>query len=311
MLEISNVLKRNNLHSSLESFRLKCCLCIGKRKAGTMAIQALTTLIAHKAINLATELSNSEKRVAGAIIDHFNRRTGQCDPSLDGLAELIGMSRRTVIRAAGRLQKLGLIRRIRHGGHFHRNSYEPVWSRFLQVEAEWNARRRAGGSRNARSQMSPCSGQVCHSNSDIAGTQTFQSNLSKETSGSTSVSLAATAKTVSAGRKGLAMQIEQHENSSCRQLLRAPASSDAVRDAAERRWNDELHDRYGDQPVLYGQIVDAIDPRLVVATTDAELRRRGSGLSYLMSELIARDTAIVAPSTCRGGGPRGYQKSRA
>jgi GTP-sensing pleiotropic transcriptional regulator CodY len=71
-----------------------------------MTPQAPNTLIAHKAISLASELSNSERRVAAAIIDHFNRRTGQCDPSLDCIAELIGMSRRTAIRATGRLQKL-------------------------------------------------------------------------------------------------------------------------------------------------------------------------------------------------------------
>jgi AraC-like DNA-binding protein len=67
-----------------------------------MTPQAPNTLIAHKAISLASELSNSEKRVAAAIIDHFNRRTGQCDPSLDCIAELIGMSRRTVMRATSR-----------------------------------------------------------------------------------------------------------------------------------------------------------------------------------------------------------------
>src|SRR5260370_30970774 len=146
-----------------------------------MVAQSVNTLIAHKAINLAAELSNSEKRVAAAIIDHFNRRTGQCDPSLDCIAELIGMSRRTVIRATDRLQKLGFVRRIRHGGKFHRNSYEPVWSRFHQVEAEWNARRGARRTRLGARKVSPCLGQSRHLGSDKADPQTFPTNLLKET----------------------------------------------------------------------------------------------------------------------------------
>ena len=44
------------------------------------------SLLAHKAINLSDDLSGSEKRVAAAIIDHYNRKTGQCDPGL-GLLE--------------------------------------------------------------------------------------------------------------------------------------------------------------------------------------------------------------------------------
>ena len=37
------------------------------------------TFIAFKAISLADDLSGTEKRVAAAIIDHFNRKTAQCD----------------------------------------------------------------------------------------------------------------------------------------------------------------------------------------------------------------------------------------
>src|SRR5882757_3873614 len=146
-----------------------------RRERMGMTPQAPNTLLAHKAINLAAELSNSEKRVAGAIIDHFNRRTGQCDPSLDCIAELIGMSRRTVIRATDRLQNLGFIRRIRHGGHFHRNSYEPVWSRFLQVEADWKSRRSARRARLDAPKLSSCSGHSRHIDGDTTATQTFPS----------------------------------------------------------------------------------------------------------------------------------------
>jgi predicted transcriptional regulator len=262
-----------------------------------MVAQSVNTLIAHKAINLATELSNSEKRVAGAIIDHFNRRTGQCDPSLDCIAELIGMSRRTVIRAADRLQKLGFIRRIRHGGKFHRNSYEPVWSRFHQVEAEWNARRGARRTRLAAPKVSPCLGQSRHLGSDMADPQTFPTNLLKETYDQASLPQKSHAPSPSNDKKGSAREVNPkdyfpgHQYTS--RSLRTAQSGTASRDAAERRWNDELLNQYRGESPLYSRIVEAIDVKLMSATTEAELRHRGSGVTYLMNELFARDATLA------------------
>lgn len=261
-----------------------------------MTSQALNTLIAHKAISLASELSNSEKRVAAAIIDHFNRRTGQCDPSLDCIAELIGMSRRTVIRATDRLQILGFIRRTRHGGHFHRNSYEPVWSRFIQVEADWKSRRSARRARFNAPKLSPCPGQPRHVGGDTADPQTFTSNLLKETSGEKAL-LQKAAQSGSKDRRGLAMEASQRSIIPNRQRTYRPlvstASSSAARDAAERRWNDELMSRFRDQPSIYSRIVEAIDVTLLDAATEAELSHRGSGLRHLMDELLRRN--VIAP----------------
>ena len=98
-------------------------------------------LMALKMLLLCEDLSGSEKRVAGVIIDHYNRKTGQCDPGMGTIARLVGVSRRTVIRAAGVLANKGYIRKLRHGGKFHRNQYEPNWAHFRAMEAQWNARR--------------------------------------------------------------------------------------------------------------------------------------------------------------------------
>src|ERR1035437_5639506 len=95
-----------------------------------MLPQPLDILIAFKSISLAPDLSVTEKRVASAVIDHFNQKTTQCDPSLDTLAVLLGIYRRTVIRAINNLVGLKYFRRVRHGGNFHRNFYEPLWPRF-------------------------------------------------------------------------------------------------------------------------------------------------------------------------------------
>jgi predicted transcriptional regulator len=260
---------------------------------------APNTLIAHKAISLASELSNSEKRVAAAILDHFNRRTGQCDPSLDCIAELIGMSRRTVIRATDRLQKLGFVRRIRHGGHYHRNSYEPVWSRFLQVEADWKSRRSARRARFDAPKLSSCSGQSRHVGGDTAAPQTFTNNLLKETSDEAALLEKSDAKSLSNNKRGLAIEANLRPNPPNRErAYRQPTStpsSTAAYDAAERRWNSELMNRFRDQPSIYGPIVEAIDVNLIGAVTETELRHRGSGLSFLMDQLLARNVIVPPP----------------
>jgi AraC-like DNA-binding protein len=99
-----------------------------------MLPQRLDTTLAFKAISLSEMLTSTEKQVAAAIIDSFNRRTHQCDPSFDRIAHLVGKSRRTVIRAVQRLQGLRFLVKVRHGGHAHRNSYEPNWPHFRQLE---------------------------------------------------------------------------------------------------------------------------------------------------------------------------------
>jgi predicted transcriptional regulator len=277
-----------------------------------MIPQAPNTLIAHKAISLASELSNSEKRVAAAIIDHFNRRTGQCDPSLDCIAELIGMSRRTVIRATDRLQKLGFVRRIRHGGHYHRNSYEPVWSRFLQVEADWRSRRSARRARFDAPKLSSCSGQSRHVGGDTAGPQTFTINLLKETSGEGELLQKSYGRSVSNDQRGLAIEANLRPNPPNRErAYRQPTSTPSSRaayDAAERRWNGYLMNQFRDQPSIYSRIVEAIDVTLMNATTEAELRHRGSGLSFLIDELLARNV-IARPPLVRDETPQGGPKS--
>jgi predicted transcriptional regulator len=274
--------------------------------------QPINTLMVHKAINLATELSNSEKRVAGALIDHYNRRTGQCDPSLDCIAELIGMSRRTVIRAIARLQKLGFIRRVRHGGKFHRNRYEPVWSRFVQVEAEWNGRRNIRRARFGAPKASPCPSQPRHDAGDTADTQTSSNNLLKETLVESALSDQVRPSNVSIYQRGSSRKADPANSSSsfrCIGRSGIASSATASRDAAERRWNVELLSRYGGRPSLYGHIVEAVDADLISATTDAELGRRGSGLSYLMDELLARDAALKALAVNRDDDPGGIKSS--
>jgi len=72
-----------------------------------MTPHSLDILLAFKALALADDLKGNERRVGCVLIDHFNRRTRQCDPSLETLAVLAGISRRTAIRSVNALVNRG------------------------------------------------------------------------------------------------------------------------------------------------------------------------------------------------------------
>lgn len=98
------------------------------------------TLCWRSDLGLVPGLKASDQRVATVLLEHFNRRTGQCDPGLTRISELLGISVRTVIRSNSRLEASGLFRKVRHGGYGNRNSYQPVWSRFTEYQALWQAK---------------------------------------------------------------------------------------------------------------------------------------------------------------------------
>ena len=256
-----------------------------------MQIGPSDTFIALKAIGLADDLTGTEKRVGVALTDHFNRKTGQCDPSLASIARLLGVSRRTVIRAIGVLVQNGYFRKTRHGGKFHRNSYEPVWSRFRANETKWNALRTAASRRHVAAELSPLQRRGCHLDGATDGTQTYSKNhLNK-----TLVAVGSEKKTLtskeSVVREGLSREVKSkavYWVAEERFHVKPASSAVAARDAAERRWNDRLTKQFVAAPDIFGSLVDAIDADLHNATTDIELKKPGTGIYFLMSELDRR-----------------------
>lgn len=259
-----------------------------------MLPQRLDITLAFKAISLSEVLSGTEKQVAAAIIDSFNFRTQQCDPSFDRIAHLVGRSRRTVIRAVQRIEKIGLLSKARHGGHFHRNAYQPNWACFRSIEARWKARRRTRHWESIVSHSTVPSGG--HLSGDKAGTQTIPINQSKETSPPQSTH-AVPAEVEKMGEKTNCVEaVPQSRSRAVRRgthFTPSPVtdSATAARFAAERRWNYALLVRLREKPELYAQAIDALDPALQQEATEAELARKGAGLRYVLHLLIARGLA--------------------
>jgi hypothetical protein len=217
------------------------------------------------------------------LLEHFNRKTGRCDPSLGRIAGLLGINTRTVIRSVGRLEVAGLVRKHRHGGHLNRNSYEPLWPKLRELEAAWDARFKGGSS--ARSSVSPGHGQPCHLDGDIAVTQTYPiKNLPNETCAG------------SQPRKENS-RIPGHAYAhEAKRRNTTTSSTDAARAEAERRWSGALLKRFGHLPTTYGEIIAAITREIQLGTTNAELQQRGAGFAYIVRRLRLGDDPCPAGS---------------
>lgn len=221
-----------------------------------MPVKPLDTLLAIKIINLAPGLRASDRRVATALIEHFNRKTGRCDPSLERISFLLALSTRTIMRSVKRLEEAGLFKRIRHGGYFSRNRYEPNWARFNDLECEWRQRFKRG-KHSQSTYLSGMGGHLSHLGDDKIVTQTYRTNLNQLTS--------------PANRRTI--------------RDRAPSNWEAAKVAAERRWTSALHQHFSTLPDVYAAIIEAIDPSLQEAATNIEINNRGAGLTLILAKL--------------------------
>lgn len=246
--------------------------------------------IAHKAINLLDDLSGTEKRVAAAIIDHFNRKTGQCDPALNSIARLLGVSRRTIIRAIGTLVRKGYFQKTRHGGKFHRNSYTPDWSRFRAKETTWNERRAAASRTFESVKVSPLEGPACQLSGDADVTQTCSSNPLNETLPAPQADQETQTSNGRIVRKRLSREGNRelsHTVANGRFHVKSTSSNVAALDAAERRWTTELTTLYAPTPEVFAALIDEIDEALRSAATVLEMRKHGTGLRFILDALRA------------------------
>lgn len=256
------------------------------------------SLLAYKAIGLHPGLSTSEKRVAAAILDHYSWRDGRCDPGVDRIADLLELSRRTVLRAIIHLDRIGLITRRRHGGRQGCNSYVPNWHAMWALDRAWRepfgaAARKRKVTSAARSKCQTVAGSgVAHD------TQTSLPNQSNEP-----LSAAPAARDHQRPRNGeggagpagrrttlptAAFRLQSFHNAK-----RAISSADARLLAAERRWWDAVFRLCGTDEILLGAVIEAIDEPLRAQVTEAEAQQRGSGIRMLVQALKDKGIQLV------------------
>ncbi|WP_106795440.1 helix-turn-helix domain-containing protein [Rhizobium sp. H4] len=267
-------------------------------------------LFAYKAFAVAPDLSANDRRVAGAIVDHFNKKTGQCDPSIERLSALLGVDEKSVRRATTRLCERGLFKKASHGGKSHRASYLPCWVKFQEIVDDWELRMRSRTrrdvDRDSRAEMSSSTGQEGPVEPDKNARQTHRANPLNEpflaTDGARgNVSNAWPQRadeqsTVSRPKRG-----DGHRNGSgwhidrlkpCRPLQRHQIShSQAADAAAERRWYADLH-ALG--PELEADAIERLTQEAINAVTAAERHQRGAGIRVIHEALWMRSGARLS-----------------
>jgi predicted transcriptional regulator len=233
-----------------------------------MKVRPLDTLLAIKMLGLIPALNANDRRVAVAIVEHFDRKKGRCDPGMKRIASLLGISTRTVIRSVQKLHRLGLIRRVRHGGRYNQNAYEPAWSRFQEDEKQWRTKFREDSNRRKAKELSLTSCQQSQLPGDKVVEQTCSTNLSELT--------------YVGGHPNKQLKRERNERDSIPTRM---TPRDAARDAAERRWMQQLNERFSRTPITYGEIIQAVTDEIRAEATEHELHRPGTGLRWVVARL--------------------------
>ena len=261
---------------------------IGRAQAKTVTrVTSLDTLLAYKAICLMDHLSPAERRVLAAIIDHFNRKDGECDPSIDRLAKLLGLHRRTILRAVERLDETRLIVRVVHGGKHQRNSYEPAWPLFQEVEKDWSAAMKRG---RKVANLSADRWRSCRLTGGEDATQTYSRNLSSKP-----VSLSADENDAPHHVKDRERKWQARQKIAQSKVLTLQSTS--VGEAADasnlRRWDADVRTYFEKDIDAYAAVVELIDINLQKAATAAERKRYGNGLRVILDHIRKTNPALL------------------
>ena len=253
-------------------------------------------LFAHKALNIVPGLSANAQRVAGAIIDHFNKVTGQCNPSIERLAALLEIDRATVLRATAELccDHFALFDKVSHGGKSHCASYSPRWERFQEIVADWDARMKSGAAPSNVANLRPSQSQNCDVKRRKTATQTLLKNQSNEPVESRAEEISerkpqaigVEERKKGAGKKGSEPQRQRHfmlPISGGRKPFQpgTVSHSQAAKAAADKRLFADMG-RLGNAALA--DLVD-LPAEIHEAAALAEMNRRGAGLGYVVEAL--------------------------
>lgn len=264
---------------------------------------AADVFFAYKALAVAPDLSANDRRVAGAIIDHFNKKTGQCDPSIERLSSLLDIDEKSVRRATRRLCERGLFQKASHGGKSHRASYLPSWAEFRLIVGNWELSMRSRRCAGNRAEMSVSTGQQSPVEPDKNARQTLAINpLNKPflaTDGAGGKAAASRPEVTNepspAGRSmaghadGIGFVWPNNHSTECRpRTHRQVSHSQAADAAAERRWYADLH-ALG--PEREADAIERLTEETINAATAAERHQRGAGIRVIREALWVRPGA--------------------
>jgi hypothetical protein len=264
------------------------------------------TMFAHMALHLAVGLSLSARRVGSAIIEHYNKRTGQCDPSIERLARMLGIDRATVMRATRELcQADGLFERVTHGGRSHRTAYLPRWDRLNMIVDDWDLRMKDGSAPTNVAKPRRSRSQNCDVEGRNIATQTDRRNRQKKPKAAVSLSddggEQPSPPHQRQGRKGLQSDgaLPQRQGFLVQAIAggKGVSRTDAAEAAAVRRIIDPV--RRSNSALAY-RIDTEATPEMLAEATTIEVARRGAGLPHLVNALDEQALRALQMAADRG-----------
>jgi hypothetical protein len=248
-------------------------------------------LFAHKALNIVPGLSANARRVAGAIIDHFNKQTGQCDPSIGRLSRLLDIDDMTVTRATASLcsGEQPLFDKVSHGGRGHRASYAPRWDTFRQIVDDWDSRMKSGANTaKVRNSMRDLLPQECGTATRKTAEQTLRSNQSnKPVEAAALENRERKPQATGAAERQKGVRKKGDEPPRQGYMVHAiaggkgPSRREAAVAGAVRRIDVAMREKHG---TAYDELTT---PEILETAAQIDVKKRGAALQYLADALDA------------------------
>jgi Helix-turn-helix domain len=248
--------------------------------------------IAFKAIALLRGLSGDAKTVAAVILSHFNAKTGQCDPGTERLMAKAGVSKRTVVNATNELHARGLVVKIRNGGNGFRSRYQPKWSAFRQIVADFEK------SETTAEQVQERAPEECknvHLDGAKACTLTHIRNSSKELTGAGRASGRGHPSKPTGPTGQLSVdRLQRLLSGSVNASGAIPYFPPSVEEARSQAWMriQTRIDKVG--PTMRSVLDGALTPDVRAQAITAEQKTQGSGFTFIWNRVTeAHSTAGV------------------
>lgn len=244
-------------------------------QASAMLPGPLDVTLAFKALSLCPDLSVTARRVGATLVDHFNRRTGQCDPSQGRIARLLENDISSVKRGVKELcestdVRSALFTRISHGGGYAKCAYQPLWPVFREIAAAWDAAKggdHANGAATKVAVLPPDSGQLCNGSGGNFERQTIRTKKNYKSSPSSErKSKALSGSATGFGKKGC-------QNS--------PNHSDVFNNIIEDRINNEMLSVFDE--IEYAEIVEFLNTETYEKAILAEKKQSGAGIIFIVN----------------------------
>jgi hypothetical protein len=260
---------------------------------------SLDVSIARRALGLTPGMSGGAYSVGFALLEHFNRKTEQCDPSIARLAAMLGLGEATVKRATKELcEERDLFTKTSHGGLSHRAQYAPNWKKMRAVLTDWESRMSSGsGPENGdvNSSLLSCS---TDQNRAVEQLNNEPRTLLNKPYGINPNSDGASGGVETVGDRAAEKQPPPSIEERLKGLWNGEPTANAdepsevasrkrnviAEAAATKRWDAAMRRRGTNS---YSRFVEWVTPEISDKATEAEMLRRGAGERFIVDRMHA------------------------